>query len=228
MFHYLYQAKDPETGQPAYSRDELLAERSLLIIAGSDTSSVSLCGFFFYITHYPHVYAKLVKHIRSTFSSVNEIVEGQKLSSCQYLRACLDEALRLAPAGPSELSRTIFSGGLEVDGEIFPEGVSVGTSGWSNGHNDKNYGDSNIYQPERWIDDEANGITVDSIAHIKFCFHPFLAGPRNCVGQNLAILEMLLVIARTLYRMDVRLAPSSTLGESATELGWGRRDKNQF
>ena len=49
MFHYLYQAKDPETGQPAYSRDELLAEASLLTIAGSDTTLTSLCGFFFYI-----------------------------------------------------------------------------------------------------------------------------------------------------------------------------------
>lgn len=228
IFHYLYQAKDPETGQPAYSRDELLAEANLLIIAGSNTTSISLCGFFFYITHYPRVYAKLVKHIRSTFASVDEIVEGRKLSSCQYLRACLDEAMRLTPAGPSELSRTILPGGLEVDGEIFPEGVNVGTGGWSNGHNHENYGDSNIYRPERWIVDEANGITADSIAHIKSCFHPFSSGPGNCVGQNLAILEMLLVIARTLYRMDVRLAPGSTLGEGAPELGWGRRDKNQY
>ena len=55
MFHYLYQAKDPETGQPAYSKDELLAEASLLTIAGSDTTSVTLCGFFFYITHYPRL-----------------------------------------------------------------------------------------------------------------------------------------------------------------------------
>ena len=39
---------------------------------------------------------------------------------------------------------------------------------------------------------------------------------------------MLLVVSRTLYRMDVRLAPGSTLGEGAPELGWGRRDKNQY
>ena len=78
------------------------------------------------------------------------------------------------------------------------------------------------------IGDEANGITADRVAHIKSCFHPFSAGPGNCVGQNLAILEMLLVAARTLCRMDVRLAPGSTLGEGAPEFGWGRRDRNQF
>ncbi|KAL8755852.1 MAG: hypothetical protein Q9184_004676, partial [Pyrenodesmia sp. 2 TL-2023] len=41
MFHFIYQAKDQETGKPAYSRDELLAEASLLIIAGYDTTSIS-------------------------------------------------------------------------------------------------------------------------------------------------------------------------------------------
>jgi cytochrome P450 len=228
MFHYLYEAKDAETGRPAYSREELLAEANLLVIAGSDTTSVSLSGFFFYITHYPHVYAKLVKHIRSSFASIDEIVEGRQLSSCQYLRACLDEALRLTPAGPSELARTVLAGGLQVDGEFFPEGTCVGTTGWSSGRNEETYGDANTYRPERWIVDEENGVSAESVAFVKSCLHPFSAGPGNCVGQNLAILEMLLVIARTLYRMDVRLAPGSTLGEGAPELGWGRRNKNLY
>lgn len=228
MFHYIYQAKDPETGQPAYSKDEMLAEASLLHIAGSDTTTVTLCGFFFYITHYPHVYGKLVKQIRTTFASVDEIVEGHKLSSCQYLRACLDEALRMTPVGTSEFPRTILPGGQEIDGEIYPEGINVGTNSWAYGRNDQVYGDATIYRPERWIVDEANGITAESVAQIKSSSHPFSAGPGNCVGQNLAILEMLLITARTLYRMDVRLAPGSTLGEGTAELGWGRRDKNQF
>ena len=228
MFYYLYHAKDAETGQPAYSREELLAEARLLLIAGSDTTSVALSGFFFYITHYPRVYAKLVQHIRSTFASIDEIVEGPKLSSCQYLRACLDEVLRMTPGAPSELARVVLPGGLQIDGEFFPEGSCVGTAGWSNGYNDENYGDANTYRPERWIVDEENGVTADSVAYAKTCFHPFSAGPGNCVGKNLAVLEMLLVISRTLYRFDVRLAPGSTLGEGAAELGWGKRNKNLF
>ncbi|KAG8531950.1 uncharacterized protein KY384_003586 [Bacidia gigantensis] len=229
MLYYLYRATDPETGRPAYPKNELLAETSLLIIAGSDTTSVSLCGFFFYITHYPRVYKKLVEHIRSTFSSVDEISEGSKLTSCHYLRACIDEAMRLTPAGPSELSRTILHGGLQVDGEYFPEGANVGTAGWSNGHNDDNYGgDSEVFRPERWIVDPENGNTAEQVAHIKSCFHPFSSGPGNCAGQNLAKLEMMLVTARTLYRMDIRIAPGSTLGEGRPELGWGRRNRNSF
>ncbi|KAL8748797.1 MAG: hypothetical protein Q9184_007084, partial [Pyrenodesmia sp. 2 TL-2023] len=171
---------------------------------------------------------KLVQHIRTTFASVDEIVDGPKLSSCQYLRVCLDEALRLTPAGPSELSRTILPGGLTIDGEYFPAGCNVGTAGWSNGHNDLNYGDSNIYRPERWIVDEDNGVSAESVAYIKTCFHPFSAGPGNCAGQNLAVLEMLLVVARTLWRMDVRMVPGDRTGEGDPRLGWGWRVKMSF
>lgn len=228
MFRFLFQAKDPETGEPAFSRQDLLAEASLLMIAGSDTTSTSLCALFFYITHYSKVYKKLVDEIRSTFQSVDQIASGPQLTSCVYLRACIDEALRMTPAGPSELSRTVLSGGSWIDGDFFPEGVDVGAANWINGRHEETYGDPNLYRPERWIVDEISGVTEEDVARIRSCFHPFLIGPGNCVGQNLAMLEMMISVARTLYRMDVRLAPGHTLDEGRPSLGWGRRDRNQY
>lgn len=228
MFHYFFQARDPDTNEPAYTQQELHAEANLLIIAGSDTSSMNLSGFFFYITHNPPPYAKLVAEIRTTFKSADEIVWGQTLSSCVYLRACLDESLRMTPAGPSELSRTVLSGGMKIDGDFIPEGVTVGTAGWAMTHSEEHYGDPNVYRPERWIVDDAVGNTAKEVACLWSGFHPFSNGPGNCVGQNLAMLEMLTTIARTMYRFDVRLAPGSTLGAGNPSLGWGRTLKNQY
>ena len=227
MFHFLFQAKNPDTGEPAYSEQELFAEANLLTVGGSDTTSTSLCGFFFYICRNQRAYNKLVKEIRNTFASTDEIVLGPKLSSCQYLRACLDESMRLTPAGPSELSRDILSGGQTIDGEFYPEGITVGTSEWSSGRDD-DFGDPYVYRPERWIVNEEGGVTAKDIARIRNHVHPFSAGPAKCVGQNLAMLELLTTTARTLFRFDVRAAPGSTLGEGAPELAWGRRDRNQF
>ncbi|KAL9007636.1 MAG: hypothetical protein Q9173_007140 [Seirophora scorigena] len=227
MFHFLLQAKDPDTGKPAYSQQELFAEAKLLVVAGSDTTSINLCAFFFYVTRNPRPYRKLIEEIRSTFNSADEIVGGPKLSSCNYLRACLDESMRLTPATPSELSRTILAGGLTIDGEHYPAGVVVGTSEWSSGRSDE-YGDPFVYRPERWLVDETAGVTSEEVARIHSLFHPFSAGWGNCAGQNLAILELLTTIARTLYRLDVRAEPGSALGEGAPELGWGRRDRKQY
>ena len=227
MFHFLFQAVDPDTGRKAYSQQELFAEANLLVIAGSDTTSINLSGFFFYIVRNPRSYEKLVKEIRSTFDSADEIAGGPKLSSCKYLRACVDETMRMTPAGPSELSRTVLAGGQMIDGELYPPGVIVGTSGWSSGRSDE-YGDPNVYRPERWIVDEEAGVTADEVARISTYVHPFSAGWGNCVGQNLAMLELLTTIARTLYRLDVRAEPGSTLGEGSPELGWGRRERKHF
>ena len=227
MFHFLFQAMDPDTGKKAYSQQELFAEANLLVIAGSDTTSINLCGFFFYIVRNPRPYEKLVKEIRSTFDSADEIVGGPKLSSCKYLRACVDEAMRMTPAVPSELSRTVLAGGQMINDELYPAGVTVGTSGWSSGRSDE-YGDPNVYRPERWIVDEEAGVTTEEVARISTYLHPFSAGWGNCVGQSLAMLELLTTIASTLYRLDMRAEPGSTLGEGSPEMGWGRRGRNHF
>jgi cytochrome P450 len=228
MFHYLFNAKDPETSQPAYSPVELNAEANLLIIAGADTTSTALCSFFFYISRNPRAYHKLVHEIRDTFKSADEIQGGTKLSSCLYLRACLDEAMRMTPAGPSELIREVLPGGLEVDGKFIPEGALVGIAHWSILHSEEVYGDPSIYRPERWIVDETTGVTADDVALAQSAFQPFSMGSGNCVGQKLAILELLITIGRTLYRMDVRTAPQSSLGHGAPNLEWGMRSKDQF
>lgn len=136
--------------------------------------------------------------------------------------------MRLTPAGTSEFTHTSLPGRLKIDGKIYPEGFIVGTSGWAYGRNEEIYDDSSIYRPERWIVNEAKGTMAESIVQIKSSFHSFVVGPENCVGQNLAVLELMLLITRTFYRMDVRLASGSMLGEGTSELAWGRRDKNQF
>jgi cytochrome P450 len=230
MFHYLFQATDPDTGGPAYKPAALFSEAFLLIIAGTDTSAVALCAIFFYITHNPRVYQRLEKEILGTFSSLEEIQSGPKLASCRYLHACVDEALRMNPPAPAELPREVLSGGLNIDGQYVPEGVNVGTSGWSLMHHDETFGDPWVYRPERWIVDEVTGVTAADVTRAQSAFYPFSTGVGNCAGQKLAMREMLLATARTLYSLEVKAAdgPSGSLGAGSPELGWGRRGRNQF
>ena len=173
------------------------------------------------------MYEKLVEEIRSSFMSVDDI-RAEALASCKYLRACIDETLRIAPAGPGELAREVLPGGLEIDGDHIPEGTHVGCTGWSIMHNDEYFGDPWIFRPERWIVDSTTGVTESDLARAQACFNPFTIGSGNCVGQKIAIEELLITIAKTLYRMDVRLASGDTLGGGAPKLGWGARDKNHL
>ncbi|KAL4970660.1 cytochrome P450 [Aspergillus stella-maris] len=174
--------------------------------------------FFFYIVRSPDVYGRLVDEIRATVTSSGEIYGGKKLSSCKYLHACVEEAMRITPAGPAELPRTVLPGELVVDSDYIPEGTTVGAAHWRIYRNEKYFHDSDLYLPERWVVDEQTGVTADDVARARSSCFPFAAGATRCAGKNFALLELYITIARTLWLYD----GSYEAGE------WGRRNPDTF
>ncbi|OTA55328.1 benzoate 4-monooxygenase cytochrome P450 [Hypoxylon sp. EC38] len=228
MFHFLYEAQDPDTGRRAYGEDELRAECSLLIMAGTDTVSIGLSSLFFYLTGDPPRCRKLTHEIRTAFVSADDIVHGPRLQGCAYLRACIDEGMRLTPAVASEHPREVLAGGLRVLDEHYPAGTIVGTVPWASSRNREVYGDdAEAFRPERWIvDGPGSGSSKVELARYRSGFHPFLSGPGSCIGRHLAMMEMSLIVARILHSLDVRRAsgPSTQKG-GQSELG---RDGSQL
>ncbi|KAI1172232.1 benzoate 4-monooxygenase cytochrome P450 [Nemania sp. FL0916] len=228
MMYYLCTAKDPNSNLPAYSEEDLRAEATLFVIAGSDTTSASLASIFWYLIRAPRCYQLLVKELQETFVTAENVVYGPKLMNCTYLRACVDEGMRLVQPGPCEPPREVLAGGLSILDEHYPEGTIVGTAPWCDSRNEEVYGDPGIFRPERWIVNETAGITKEMVAEIRTNFHPFLTGPGSCAGKHIAMAEILLVLSKTLLRFDLRKTPGSSLGEGRPEMGWGARDRKQF
>lgn len=71
---------------------------AVFFLAGGDTTATALSALFFYLSRNPEAYGKLADEIRTTFSSHSEIHGGPKLAGCRYLRACIEEALRMSPS----------------------------------------------------------------------------------------------------------------------------------
>ena len=228
MFHYILQAKDPETGRPGYTRAELHHESELLVIAGSDTTSAVFAAMFFYLTRYPVVYAKLTAEIRTAFADVGQIREGMQLTSCRYLRAFIDETMRINPPPGAELVREVMAGGTTVEGNHLTQGTCLGVSLYALQHNQDIFPDATVFKPERWIPDEAAGITPESVLLSRSAFAPFSIGPRGCPGKSLAYMEMSIVMAKVLFLTDVRSLEGNGLGAGRPDMIWGRRNKMQF
>lgn len=183
FFYYLLKAKDPETGA-GFSTPELWGESNLLIIAGSDTTSTALAATVFYLVHSPAEMKKLADEVRSAFNDVEDIRMGTTLSSLQYLRACIDEAMRLSPSVGGLLPREVLVGGMEIDGNHIPAGTVVGVPHYTVQHNADYHPQPFDFKPERWIAGSLTSVTTDSVALAQSAFCPFSVGPRGCIGKG--------------------------------------------
>lgn len=227
FFYYLLNAKDPETGK-GFTMDELWGESNLLIIAGSDTTSTAMSGTFFYLAHNPAALRKLCDEIRSTFSDIEEIVTGPTLSGCAFLRACIDETMRMTPPVAGVLPRQVLAGGLDVDGHHFPAGIELGVPIYAIHHNPEYFPQPFDYVPERWLADPSVNPMHDKLAHAQSAYNPFSIGPRGCIGKGLAYVELTVTIARVLFLYDLRLAPGTSLGAGSKDLEAGRTRATEY
>lgn len=216
--HYLFAARDPETGR-GLTATELTADTSLLLTAGSDTTSTVLSATMFYLIHNPRQLDRVKSEIRASFTSKHGIRDGNSVNKLVYLRACIDESLRLSPPLPSHLPREVFNEDLVIDNIHIPKGTVVGTSSYAIHHAEEYYPDPYEFRPERWIvgerlDSETNPgeiSTVDSVAKARSAFCPFSLGPFGCPGKNMAYLELTFALATLLFSYDIRrpLDPNS-------------------
>ena len=110
FMHYLIKAQDPETGDK-FSPPDLVGEAALLVGAGSDTTSTCISAMTFYLVRHPDVLKKLQDEVRNAFEDLDEIKSGPKLNGLTYLRACIDEGLRMSPPVPGILARVTLPGG---------------------------------------------------------------------------------------------------------------------
>lgn len=217
FFYYLLNAKDPETGN-GLSTPELWGEANVLMIAGSDTTSTTLAAAIFYLVRTPRAMQLLKKEVRDAFTSVEDIVSGPKLNELTYLKACLDEALRLAPAVPGALPREAMEEGGMADGVYLPPGTNCGTPIYSIHRQERYYREPTEYVPERWMEGATCqtettswSSTKESVEVARRAFCPFSIGPRGCIGKSMAFMEMRLTIARMMFLFDLEL--SDRVGE---------------
>jgi cytochrome P450 len=226
FFHWLWEAKDPETGK-GYSLPELNAECELLTIAGSDTTATVLSALIFYLARNQGIQERLAKEVSTTFSTYDEVKAGTKLQSCRYLTAVLYEGLRMAPPIGADLSREVLDGGTTIDGRYFPKGSLIGTAIWSMQYNADYYPEPFQFRPERWMAGEADSTDASvSLAESAFC--AFSTGSRGCVGKNMAWLEMRIVLAKLLMTFEFRQDPYNNLGGGSLQREWFRRHEDQY
>ena len=178
LLSMLLDARDRTTGE-AMSDRELLDEVMTLIIAGHETTASALTWTWYLLSQHPEALARVRHEIRSLPEDLPMTVDS--LQQLTYTRQVIDESLRLYPPG-WVLTRKALAPD-EIGGYPVAAGSHVFVSPYMVHRNPAFWPDPERFDPDRF----APG--ADAGRHMC-AYIPFGAGPRRCIGEQLAVLEM--------------------------------------
>ncbi|CAE6439543.1 unnamed protein product [Rhizoctonia solani] len=211
-----------DDGNPL-SMSELNAEASLLLVAGSDTTSNTLGCLFYYLAIHPEIQRQLQAELDQnapcdtsdepdgkdglTIPPYDVVVEYDNVKTLPYLDACIKEALRLQSTVGIGLPRVVPPGNtVTVAGQTFKPGSVISVPSYTTNRSSVWGNDPAEFRPERWLDGKSSSLN-------KY-FVPFSLGPRACIGRNIAYMELTLISATLIRRYDVEALPTTKLTTS--------------
>ncbi|KAH6691824.1 sterigmatocystin biosynthesis P450 monooxygenase [Leptodontidium sp. MPI-SDFR-AT-0119] len=181
LFTKMLRESDEKTGR--LSDADIQREASNLIIAGSDTTAVTLTYLVWAVLKNPEVKSKLVTEL----SGIGNNPNSKDTNSLPYLGAIIKETLRLYGAAPGSLPRAVPRGGRTIDSYFIPEGTTVSTQAHTLHRDPRIFPSPLQFQPERWL---------EPTQEMKDAWLPFGGGSRVCIGLHLAQSELSLAAAK--------------------------------
>ena len=185
-----------------------IIEIKLFLFSGHDTTSSTVCYIFYILATNAAVLARVrTEHasvIGSDPSKTASIIISDPflLNQLPYTVAVIKEVMRMFPAVSSTRAGEPSFSVTDDRGRHFP---TNGFLVWDNPqaiHRDPTYWQRpDEFIPERWL--VAPG---DPLHPIKGAWRPFSHGPRNCIGQELAMVEMKVIMVMATRRFNIRLA----------------------
>ncbi|TDZ54052.1 Cytochrome P450 monooxygenase alt3 [Colletotrichum trifolii] len=192
-----------ENPQADLTNADLVRMASAFIVAGSGTAATALSGIAHFLCSNADKYAKLVHEIWSAFTKEEDITMTSA-GELRYLKAVIEETLRIYPPSPSALPWFVPGAGEEINGLWVPGGTAVGVHQLSAGHSPVNWKRADEFIPERWLDS-----SLEYRADDRAASQPFSCGPRNCVGKSMAYAELRIVVTKLLWNFDLELVDRS-------------------
>lgn len=192
LFDLLLQARDPETGAP-FTRPQLRDQMATLILAGHETTALTLFWALYLIANAPNVQTRLAAEVRGIDPAA--LPDMAVLKSLPVTRAVVQETLRLYPPAFTLVRKAEAADQFgETD---VPAGSIILIAPWVLHRHEAFWTRPDTFDPSRFESEP-------TLAH-RFAYLPFGAGPRVCVGAQFALTEAVIVLAMLVQRFEIGL-----------------------
>jgi cytochrome P450 len=193
LLDMLLAARDAETGagmSDVQLRDELFT----MFLAGHETSGSVLSWVWTLLSQHPAVEQRLQAEVEAVLG--DRVPTYADLPNLVYTRAVIDETMRLYP--PAWLVPRTAQTADNIRGTEIPAGATMLISLHSVHRHPAFWPDADRFDPERFL--EAGQVQREA-------YLPFGDGPRQCIGVNLAMMEMQLIVAMTVQAYQRQMLP---------------------
>lgn len=185
-----------QKGSDKLTDEDIVNEFITFFMAGMDTTGHLVAMAVYNLTQHPQYLEKFKEEREKTYNKSKEATT-ETIQSMNTLTCFLKETMRHHNPVPATLLRE-----CDQDQQILDLTVKKGTiikvEPFAAYFNDKYYDEPEKFSPERW---ETPNPKLD-----PYAFIPFSAGPRNCIGQHLAMIEARIIISEFLERFDFKLS----------------------
>ncbi len=175
------------------ARDEAVT----LFNAGHDTTAAALAWIWYVVARHPAVEARLVEEVDTALAG--RVAGYADLPRLPYAEMVVKESLRLYPPTWTLLPREVIAP-VELGGYRIERGSWVYSFPWVTHRDPRFFDDPLKFDPERFAPARSESIP-------PYAYFPFGGGPRVCIGNTFAMMEMILILASVLQQFRVKLAP---------------------
>jgi len=177
-------------------------EATSIVAAGIHTSRWALCVGLLEVARDPLIQTKLFEELKTASPDINAQFSYLDCEKLPYLRGVILEMLRLSYGVIGPLPRRVPKTGAVIGGYHLPGDSTIEMDNYSLHHDEDIFPDSHRFWPERWQ-------TSESKQNEKFV-NAFGAGPRQCLGINLAFCELYLTVATIFRRFEIDISARGT------------------
>ncbi|KAL9677406.1 hypothetical protein QQ045_005635 [Rhodiola kirilowii] len=191
LSHFMHVVQDD-----TYLRDIVIS----FILAGRDSVASALSSLFFLLAKHPEVEEVIVREADKVIGKDQILTSFDQMKDLHYLQAAVYESMRLFPPIQFD-SKFCLEDDILPDGTLVSEGTRVTYHPYAMGRMDEIWGSDCLeFKPERWI--------RDGLFHQEnpFKYPVFQAGPRVCLGKEMAVVEIKTVAFSLIRRYSIKLA----------------------
>ncbi|XP_074555300.1 cytochrome P450 17A2 [Halichoeres trimaculatus] len=178
--------------------------------AGVETTSTTLLWILAYLLHHPEIQKRVQKELDEHVGSERPVCMSDR-GRLPYLDCVINEGMRIRPVSPVLIPHIAMTDS-SIGGHCVASGTRVLVNMWSIHHDPRHWDKPDLFNPDRFLDDQGQRVTPS-------CFLPFGAGPRVCVGESLARLELFLFLSSLLQRIHFSLPDGAPLPNLQGRLG---------